>query len=108
MTSPGWTPAPAQTTGTLTEPGVAFTVPCALTAFDQTGKSIVRQVGHVADAGIDDEADGAVRPRRLAEQLAEHPVRRLRRRRHDEDVAGLADTRSRRGSSGCRPARTTP
>ena len=39
--SPGFTLAPAQTTGTFTDPGVALTVPCADTAFDQTGKSIV-------------------------------------------------------------------
>ena len=37
-TSPGSTGAPAQTTGTLTEPGVFFTVPWAHTALDQTGK----------------------------------------------------------------------
>ena len=32
ITSPGWTSAPAQTTGTLTEPSVALTVPLALIA----------------------------------------------------------------------------
>src|SRR5262245_49591086 len=40
MTSPGRTSAPAQTILTLTDPGLALTVPCAETAFDQTGKSI--------------------------------------------------------------------
>ena len=40
MTSPAWTMAPAQTTGTLTEPGVALTVPWALIALAQTGNSI--------------------------------------------------------------------
>ncbi|MNT81813.1 hypothetical protein D3C72_2214510 [compost metagenome] len=38
MMSPGRTSAPAHTTGTLTLPGVAFTVPLADTARDQTGK----------------------------------------------------------------------
>ena len=33
---------PAQTTGTLTEPSVAFTVPLAEIAFDHTGKPISR------------------------------------------------------------------
>jgi hypothetical protein len=33
--------APAQTTGTLTDPRVALTVPWADTAFDQTGKPIL-------------------------------------------------------------------
>jgi hypothetical protein len=40
MTSPGLTGAPAQTTGTFTEPGVFFTVPCEWMARDHTGKSI--------------------------------------------------------------------
>ena len=40
MTSPASIAAPAQTTGTLTEPSVSLTVPCAETAFDQTGKPI--------------------------------------------------------------------
>src|SRR6185369_17199309 len=39
-TSPGSTLTPAQTTGTLTAPSVAFTVPFAEMAFDQTGKRI--------------------------------------------------------------------
>src|SRR3954451_24808430 len=39
-TSPGSTFTPAQTTGTLTAPSVAFTVPFAETARDQTGKPI--------------------------------------------------------------------
>src|SRR5262249_23156780 len=40
MTSPGWMDAPAHTTGTLTHPAVALTVPCALMALDHTGKFI--------------------------------------------------------------------
>src|SRR5437867_12279088 len=40
MTSPARTLAPAQTTGTLTDPGVAFTVPCALIALAHTGNPI--------------------------------------------------------------------
>src|SRR5207237_2116893 len=40
ITSPGFTARPAQTTGTLTEPRVALTVPLAEIARDQTGKPI--------------------------------------------------------------------
>src|ERR1700682_1222839 len=40
MTSPAWTIAPAHTTGTLTEPAVLLTVPCALIALDHTGNAI--------------------------------------------------------------------
>src|SRR6185503_9198992 len=40
MTSPGLTSAPAQTTGTLTEPSVDFTVPLALIARANTGNFI--------------------------------------------------------------------
>src|SRR5271166_4246661 len=40
IASPGLTSAPAQTTGMLTEPSVAFTVPLALTHLLQTGKPI--------------------------------------------------------------------
>ena len=92
MTSPGRCCAPAQTTGTLTEPGVALTVPCALIAFDQTGKVHRGEVGDVANAGVDDQADDAVRARRLGQQLAEHAVGRFRRRRHHQDVARRADS----------------
>ena len=40
---PGRTVCPPSTTGTLTAPAVAFTVPCALTARDQTGNRISRR-----------------------------------------------------------------
>jgi len=40
MTSPGFTSMPAHTTGTLTDPGVAFTVPCAEMALAHTGNFI--------------------------------------------------------------------
>jgi len=40
MTSPGGTHIPAQTTGMLTEPSVALTVPRLLIALLQTGKPI--------------------------------------------------------------------
>ena len=74
MTSPGSIGAPAQTIGTLTEPSVALTVPCANTAFDQTGKPICREVAHVAHAGIDDQPATAARHRRGGEQVAEIAV----------------------------------
>ena len=38
--STGKSLVPAHTTGTFTEPAVAFTVPCAETAFDHTGNCI--------------------------------------------------------------------
>ena len=79
--------APAQTIGTLTEPSVSLTVPCAETAFDQTGKPISRQVAHVAHAGVDDQPAAAARHRRGGEQVAEVAVVAGAGRREDEDVA---------------------
>ena len=90
ITSPGLTSAPAQTTGTLTEPSVSLTVPCAETAFDQTGKAHLRQVAHVAHAGIDDQPAHAARRERGGEQLAEIAVVARRGRRDDQHVAGPA------------------
>ena len=40
ITSPAFTICPPQTTGTLTEPKVSLTVPCAEIAADQTGNPI--------------------------------------------------------------------
>ena len=106
ITSPGSTAAPAQTIGTLTEPSVALTVPCANTAFDQTGKVHLRQVAHVAHAGVDDQAAAAARLR------ARWPAgRRNSRPRTGWSGRGPgcrppATARSRRGPSSCRPAAT--
>ena len=87
--------APAQTTGTLTEPAVALTVPCALIAFDQTGKVHRGDVGDVAHARVDDQAGHAARARRHGKQLAEHAVGRFRGRGDDEHIAGLAELQRR-------------
>ena len=105
MTSPGFTGAPAQTTGTFTEPGVSFTVPCEWMApCDHTGKSIaVRSATSRTPASMTSPPRRARAPRRRAD-------RRTCRRWIRTTVVttrmspGLADSRSRRESSGCRRA----
>ena len=89
-TSPGRTIWPPSTIGTLTAPAVALTVPCALTARDQTGKPHLAQVRDVAHAAAQDDAADAAALERGGEQLAEQPVGRRRVRRHHQDVAGSA------------------
>ena len=87
MTSPGVTSAPAQTTGTLTEPSVAFTVPRADTALLQTGNCISRQRPHVAHAGIDHQRARAAGLEARGEQVAEVAVAARRRDAGHDDVA---------------------
>ena len=64
----------AQTTGTLTEPSVSLTVPCAETGRDQTGKLHLGQLAHVAAAGLDHQARARRARERGGEQLAEIAV----------------------------------
>ncbi len=82
---------PAQTTGTLTEPTVALTVPFAEIARLQTGKRISREILDVAHAGVDDEPEHAARLERRREQVAEHAVGVRRADGDDHDVAGLRE-----------------
>ena len=108
ITSPGFTTAPAQTTGTFTDPAVALTVPCAEMAFAQTGKFIaVRSAVSRTPASM-------IRPttpcawQRRRQQIAEHAVGRFRSCRHHQHVAALRTFPSRHESSDCRPAGTKP
>ena len=89
ITSPGFTSAPAQTTGMLTEPSVALIVPLALIARLQTGKPISVSVLHVAHAAVDDQAARAARLERGRQQVAEEAVGAVGGERGDDDVAGL-------------------
>jgi hypothetical protein len=72
-TSPGSTAAPAQTTGTLTEPSVSLTVPCAEIALDQTGKPISRGP-HIAHARVDDQPAQPARLRRGGQKSPKYPA----------------------------------
>ena len=89
ITSPGFTIAPAQWIGTLTCPGVAFTVPCAEIALDQIGKVHRREVRDVAHTSFDHESHDAVRLAGDTQQITEHSVRGFRGGRDDENVARL-------------------
>ena len=86
IASPGLTSAPAQTTGMLTEPSVALTVPLArLPGPDREAHA--RQRLHIAHAGIDDEAHDTVRREGCCEEIAEHAVGVVGGHSDDENVA---------------------
>ena len=75
--------------GTLTEPSVALTVPCAEMHFDQTGKPIAVRSRTSRTPGVDDQPDAAARHRRGCKQVAEIAVVTGTGRGEDENVAGL-------------------
>ena len=58
-------------------------------AFRPDGEAHLREIAHVAHAGVDDEADAAVRLGRCGEQVAEIAGVGGRSRRDQQDVAGL-------------------
>ena len=104
ITSPGLTSAPAQTTGMLTEPSVAFTVPLALIARRKHRELHRGQVLHVAHAAVDDEALGAARAKAGRQQVAEEAVGRSRRCRRRRPRRRAESARPPRASSSCRRA----
>ena len=87
MTSPGWMATPAHTTGTLTRTGRGLHGALRGNRLGPHGELQRGQVGRVAHAGVDQQPDHAVRAGRHGQQIAEHAVGRLGRRRHDEYVA---------------------
>ena len=77
-TSPGFTITPPSTTGTLTDPAVALTVPCALTCASPDGEPHRAQFGHVAHAAGGDEARTPRTCSGVAISSPMNPVRRDR------------------------------
>jgi hypothetical protein len=61
ITSPGLTSAPAQTTGTLTEPSVVLDRALRVDRLRPDREAHLGQVAHVAHAGVDDQAAAAAR-----------------------------------------------
>ena len=107
----GVTSAPAQTTGMLTEPSVALTVPLALIARLHTGKAISVSAFTSRQPASMISARRAARLERRGEQLAEKPVGALGRDRRDHDVARAGSARPPRATSSCLPvaaARSRP
>ena len=79
ITSPGFTSAPAQTTGMLTEPRVALIVPLELIALLHTGKPISVSVFTSRTPASMTSAAGAARLERGGQQVAEDSRRCIRR-----------------------------
>jgi hypothetical protein len=89
-TSPGCTSAPAQTTGTLTEPSVALTCPWNADRAAEHGEAhLVEVTLHVAHAAVDHQARAAARLERSGQQVAEEAVGVVAGAGGDDDVAGL-------------------
>src|ERR1700730_960866 len=87
-TSPGRTATPAQTTGTLTEPSVDFTVPFSGMAPQPNREPHFFKSGNVPGASVNYQAAHTARLQRSREKLAEHSVGIVRRAGDDEHIAG--------------------
>ena len=92
-TSPGWTRAPAQTTGMFTEPSVALTVPRALIARLNTDFHI--DTARIYATGI---SNGGFFSQRIACDLSAQVAA----------VAGVASTLQESLAAACKPQRSVP
>ena len=101
-TSPGFTSMPAHTTGTLTAPTVALTVPLALIGAAPDREPHLGELVTSRHARVDHEAEHAVRAERRREQLAEHAVGVRAARRPRRRCRRAARARQRRAASNCR------